>query len=377
MTTLTETAIDLADCHTTLYHLGAQQPAAAPLQLGTEAGYSALYQAVAAPTRVTYGDVSGGKPGTLMGKLSPVYRKNKYWRRYLGSGDYDFFHESAWGSIIPVEVALSMRVEFIPDARFTFKVSPVPRVLLYPFGWSAWLSLRLTGDHTLGELSGFLQHIFAAKAFRLDPDPAPPAQQPSAYTLHEVFNHVARGVRADAFGGNKTKDFDSQELIAGTTVFAKHGGSPSLGALKPAEQAEILRIVKPDGPAPKGQLIDYVFRRDPDELRQYVVINDHKRFIWLEHLLVPEGRNYEHLRCYHNNTFHSLIQMRHLFELILMAGKQTVLSDLLKELVQTAITNLETPNYANASVKEFLKDPAVANAIKKLKKSDKSEEGKA
>lgn len=377
MTTLTETALDLADCHTTFYYLGAKPPLTAPMPLGTVEDYGGLYQTVAAPARVTYSDVTGGNSGSLMVKLSPVYRNSKYWRRYLGSGEYDLYHESAWDSIMPIEVSLSTRVEFIPNVRFNFKVSPVPRVLLYPFGWSAWLSLRLTGDHTLGELSAFLQHIFAAKAFHLGPDPAPPDQQPSAYTLREVFSHVARGVRVDAFGGNKTKDFDSQEMIAVTTVLGKHGGSLSLGALKPAVQEEILRIVKPEGPAPKEPLLDYVFRRSEDELREYVVMNDHKRFIWLEHLLVPEGRNYEHLRCYHNNTFHSLIQARNLLELLVMAGKQKTISDPLVGLVQTAIGYLESPNYKNASLREFLKDTAITNAIKKLKKSDKSEEGNA
>jgi hypothetical protein len=381
-TTLTETLLDLADCHTTLYYLGATTPPqdAAPLPLGTAQAYGGLYQTVAAaaPAPKAFSDVSGsGAPGGIMVKLSPVYRNNKYWRRYLGSGDYDLYHESAWESIIPIEVSLSLRVGFIPDARFNFKVSLIPRVLLYPFGWSAWLSLRVTGKHTLGELSSLVQHIFTAKAFRLDPDPAPPDKQPAAYFLREVFNVIARGVRDDAFGGNKTKDFDSQETISVTTVLGKHGGSPSLGALKPAVQEEILRIVKPEGPAPKGQLLDYVYRRSEEDLLEYLVMSDHKRFIWLEHLLVPIERNRDHLLCYHNNTFHSLMQFRQLLDLLVMAGKQKSISDPLGELVQTAIRNLESPNYANASVKEFLKNPAVAGAINKLKKTDKSGKGNA
>lgn len=382
MIKLTETIIDIADCHTTLYYLGMKLPQVAPLPLGTAQDYQGLYEKVAAPNRVTYNDVSG-TPGSMLVKLSPCYRKNHYWSWYLGSRQHDLYHEIAWNNIIPVEVSLATRIEFITDARFNFKVSPVPRVLLYPFGWSAWLSLRLTDAHTVEELSLFLQHVFTAKAFRIATNSAPSNQPPPAYSLLDLFDLIAQGVRSDSFGGNKTKDFDSQEMIAVTTVLAKHGGSLSLGALSDAMQQQILRIVKPDGPVPKGKFLDHVFRRSDDELDEYVVMDSYKRFIWLEHLLVSQNRNYEHLRCYHNNTFHSLVQARQLLELLVMAGKQSSLSDPLRELVEVAASNLDISggnwptNYRNASLKQLLQDPAINNAIKKLQKFNKSKKDDA
>jgi hypothetical protein len=382
MTTLTETIIDLADCHTTLYYLGAKPPQVAALPLGTAESYCGLYKTVAAPARVTYSDVSGGNPGRLLMKLSPVYRDNNYWEWYLGSRELDIYHEYAWDNIIPIEASIATRIEFIADARFNFNVSPIPRVLLYPFGWSACLSLRLTGAHTPEELSAFVQHVFTAKAFHLEPDPAPPGQPPSAHSLRDLFDHVAQGVRNDAFGGNK-KDNDSQQIIAVTTVLGKHGGGLALGGLSVPMQEQILRLVKPEGPAPKEPFLKYIFRRSEDEDEEYVVHNDQKRFIWLKHLLKAEDRNYDHLRCYHNNTFRSLVQARHFFELLGMAGKQKSMSDPLQELVQTAINNLEITKendelvwpgiYQNASLREFLQDPAIAKAIKKVKKPAQSD----
>ncbi len=376
MATLTETVIDLADCHTTLYYffpLGAKPSQPAPLTLGTAQGYCDLYGTVAAPAPTNYDSLTQGSPPTLLSKLSPAYRNNKYWKRYLLSGQHDIYQEKVWENLIPIEATLLQRVEFIDDGSFYLSISPVPRVLLYPFGWSAWLSLRITKPHSLEDLSKLVRHIFAEKAFRIISNPALPNAEPQSYTLQGVFDYIAQGVRADAFGGNKTKDFDSQDITAVTTVLKKHGGSLSLGSLSTIAEEHILRIVNPEGPSSKKQLPDYIFRRDPKEMREYIVMNDFKRFVWLEHLLQPEGRSYEHLRCYHNNTFHSLVQARQLLGLLTASGKQKTMSSPLSELIENAANALENPNYTNASLKEFLQNPAVINSIESLKKMNQSD----
>lgn len=373
MTTLTETIIDFADSHTTLYYLGASPPQTAPLPFGTAEGYYGLYQTIAAPVPISFNSVTQGHPATLLLKLSLAYRKNKYWKLYLSSGQHDIYHERVWESIIPIETSLIPRIEFITDSRFKFKVSPLPRVMLYPFGWSSWLSLRLTEPHTLQDLSALFKYVFAEKAFRINPDPTVPNSQTSTYSLRDVFDYMAQGVRTDAFGGNKTKDFDSQEITAVTTILRKYGGSLSLGALNDTIKEQILRIVKPEGPYPKAQFSDYIFKRAPDELLEYIVMNDCKRFVWLEHLLRPQESNYALLRCYHNNTFHSLVHARQLLDLLVISGKQKTLSKPLSELVENTINILENPNYMNASLKKFLQTYDVVGSIERIKKSSQGE----
>jgi hypothetical protein len=149
---------------------------------------------------------------------------------------------------VPIEVTLKLRIEVVLDTRFNFAVKPIPRVLLYPFGWSTWISLLLVGEHTLAELAEFLPYIFSEKVFKTSNDSVTPATGHPVLSLRHLFDRVANGMRTDAFGGKETKDFDSQDTVVVTTVLAKHGGSLSLGALSTAEKIYLQRIVKPEGP---------------------------------------------------------------------------------------------------------------------------------
>ncbi|HEX9961528.1 MAG TPA: hypothetical protein VGB00_11380 [Pyrinomonadaceae bacterium] len=377
MTTLTETIIDLADSHTTLYYLGAnsaEQPA--PLMLGNAQDYRSLYKTVAAFAPVNYNSVARDTSATILSKFSPAYRKNKYWARYLWGAPPATYHEWAWEYFIPIEISLIPRVEFILDSRFEFKVSPVPRILLYPFGWVAWLSLLLTGPHTLADLSAFMSHIFTEKAFHIIPNLGSSSESSERYSLKDVFDYIAQGTRIDAFGANKTRDFNSQDTIAVVTVLRKYGGALSLKALSHATENDLLKIVNPSGPATSGQFSDYIFQRDTREICEYIVMNDCKRFMWIESLLQPMIRRYEHLRCYHNNTFHSLVQARKLSDLLIISDKQKTLSGSLSELVENAVNILENPNYMNASLKDFLRTPKVINSINSIKKRYQKEETK-
>lgn len=369
MTTLTETAVELADCHTTLYYLGEKPPQPAPFPLGTEEDYIAFYEKVATPTRVTYDDISG-QAGTILEKLSVVYKKNSYWNSFFGTGQIEAYPGRAWRFLLPVSCSLKSRITFIPDAQFKFQVRPIPRALLYPFGWSTWISLLLIGPHTLGDLAAFNQHLFDGKPFRLDPDPAPAAQGPSAYSLRQLFEHVADGVRKDVFGGIKANDFAPRDAVVVTTVRAKHSGTLSIDGLNKDQEGQLLRIVKPDGPPLQGAAKDYAYRLEPNSSLKYVVIDDYSRFTWMDDLLQPVDRNYQHLCCYHNNTFYSLVQARHLYQLLTQAARLKTLSNPLAELTDTAHANLSSPSYyyENASLRAFLLDPTVAAARKKMEK---------
>jgi hypothetical protein len=366
MLTLTDTMVELADCHTTLYYLDAPQQG--PLPLGTSASYNQLYATVGAPNRVTYDGVAG-HAGVLLDKLTPFFKKNNYWNRFFASSQVAIYPDLAWDFALPILCSLKLRINFIADAKFKFQVRPMPSVLLYPFGWSARVSLRLVGPHTVDNLAAFNQHIFDNKCFHINPDPAPGPKGPATFSLPEVFDHIAEGVRTDAFGGLKTRDFSPNDAVIVTTVFAKNGGTLKSGGLGDAQQKVLLRIVKPDGPPLAGKVQDYVHDVDPPKVK-YVVMHNYGRFIWMEDLLNPVDRNYQHLRCYHNNSFNSLVQARHLYQLLTQSAGLKALPAPVSELTDKAVAALATPSlyYENASLRQFLLDPAVSTARNNMAK---------
>ena len=359
MVTLTETLIDIADRHTTLFYLGAAPPAGAPLPLGDETSYSELHRRVAAPSRTQYGDVAGGKAPAILGRLQAPYVDNRYWHRFLGSSTVETYPDNAWPQQLPVIAALTKRVAYVPDPGLSARVSPFPHVMLYPFGWSTWMSLRLTGDHTLSQLSAFLQRIFAGQAFRDE------AGAGAAFSLPTFFKDVARGVRADAFGGNKTRDRDPPEMAVVVTVLGKHGGSPALGALGAGERQELLRIARPYGPPPNDPFTDRVYRLLPGNDLEYVVHDTHGRFIWVERLLEPIDWKHRHLGCYHKNSFTSLVHAWHQHGLLDEVVGRRPLTPLAYEMAQYAAGALGSPRYKCASLVQYLREPEVTAAVTK------------
>lgn len=362
MTTLTETMVDVADCRTTLYYLSKNPPADSPLQLGTKSGYQNVHSSLPSGGSTAY-DQLVGKPGEIINRLSHVYQKNKYWRRFTGDDDFPFSIVKPWDTILPLEASLKSRVEFVNNGNFKFKVSPLPTVLIYPFGWSTWLSFRLTSAHSLSDLSAFVQYLFNNKAFKVDDGQG----GSTVLSLREYFATIAAGIRADVFGDKDTNDKSYQQFVLVATVIAKHGGSPSLKLLTPEEKLEILRIVKPEGPPPKKDFESYIHPASPNDPLQFVIANDLGRFIWLEHLLKPVGPNRVWLNCHHNNTARSLIHALHLHRLISASGsnKQNWPEPLL-ELLQASSGQLSSPGYKNLSLQVFLATEEVKASIEKV-----------
>lgn len=373
---LKQTIIDVADCHTTPYYFGQQEPTPAPLPFSNKDKYVGLYKKVGVPKGLAYSDVRNGTAGVVLNRLKPAYHLNKYWRWYMRARDIALFPEKAWSRMLPLECSLLPRIDFIATPKFQMRVSPHPRLLLYPFGWSTWVSLLLNGEHTLDDLAAFVSHISTANIFRLNP----PVQMKDL-SLRSFFDQVAEGVRKDAFGGAQTNDQDFQQISIVTTVLAKRRATYSLDGMSPDNQKLILQIIKPEGPSPKGAVKEYALLRKSGQPTEYVVTSDYNSFIWMENLLDPVDRNHEHLRCYHNNTFHSMIQARHQYELLLAAGE--VLSSPGTDLIKMAIEELKAPtqdkgissdNYCNLNLVKFLESSKVANAstaaAEKIKKTN-------
>ena len=73
-----------------------------------------------------------------------------------------------WPEALPLEATITRRVEVTPPAGFGAKLRLVPRVLLYPFGWSTWISLQITGEHRIDGLGALVAHLFGDMAFHHD-----------------------------------------------------------------------------------------------------------------------------------------------------------------------------------------------------------------
>jgi hypothetical protein len=167
--------------------------------------------------------LNGGKSGQVLDTLFRVYGPEKYWKRYLNGTDPT--PSAAWSAGLPLLGGLSPRIELILPTGFKAKVSPRPQVLLYPFGWSTWISLRIVGEHTLIDLNQLVEHLFSQKCFQIVGAVAQPV------TLEAFLDTVSEGIRRDAFAGGETADSEAKGKAIVITVLEKHGGSLALGAL--------------------------------------------------------------------------------------------------------------------------------------------------
>ena len=350
MTTLTETIVDVADRHTTLYYLAGGSRAGPVLPFGSKDDYVSLHEKISKERGLDYREAFKRESSAILKRLAAAYSRNKYWQRVLGD-QYDLYPTMAWDNLLPVDCSLTRRVRCVLDPNVTFKVSPRPHVLLYPFGWSAWVSLRITGGHDIKGLAAFMTRLFEQPSFEFE-------DSPGAVTLQRLLDDIAKGVRGDAFGGDATADAAGLDKIVVTTVLAKHEGSPALGALGAEEQQELFRIIRPSGPLSRRPFEERVYRflpRDHAEADlEYMIHDAHGRFLWIEHLLDPKDHNRSHLRCYEDNTFRSLLQAWHLQGLLDAAVRQPQPSPATFQLARAASERLKSPPYRSASLVEFL-----------------------
>jgi len=360
-TALIETRIDLADRHTSLYHLNDPALPGAPLPLGDESGYAGLYEKVIKTPGIKYAALRGVSKSAIMDGIFPVFKdsertgKKGYWRRYLGLIPDA---ESVWPEALPLKCKITERIELTAPQAITAKLSPTPYVLLYPFGWSAWINLRITGKHTIEELSEIMMHLATDKSFTV-------SGKPGAFTVGEIFDLVAAGVRTDAFGGDATRDTEPSEMAQVTTVLAKNGPSLSLGALSDDDDKQIRQIVRPTGPQSKHTLAELATPLKVEGELNYMIIDKMSRFTWMEERLIPEGRNHDWLNCYHNNSFLALVQAWHFEGLVAAAAKAPNKSARLVPLLETAEECLDKPRFPNASVLGFTKKLAADAGPKK------------
>ncbi len=351
---LTEAMVEVGDCRTTLYYFS-KEFAKPSIGFTDAAKYNELHEQVWNGLE-KFSEVSEVSSPAVLRKIATAYRENKYWFTATGLDDIANFPFNAWESILPLECTLKERFEIDPNG-FTFKISPIPRVVLYPFGWTTKLSIRITKDHSLEQLSRFVQYLVNQPCIRIK-QPVGTAPTP-AMRLKDFFARIAAGVRADVFEDDKSDRGSRDTPIIVTTVISKSGISPTS---QPDEDLSelMLRMVTPEGNLPTSPFSDHVFLRDPEDTLQFVVTNNHGRFIWIEKLLENDGHKRSHLLCHHNNSFHSLMHAVHLADLIENAVQRrkrskAELPDSLMELLVEAESQLSNPRFKNASQRIFLK----------------------
>jgi hypothetical protein len=379
MLTLTKTRIEIGDRHTSLFFLkkGATPD---PLGFGGPGPYSRLYKKIAGANPAKYSDLTG-KPGRVLGKLYSLLLEDDpdgplmYWVWYLGRRPEV---DDVWVEAIPILSSLNYRVEIQPPAGFPAKVRLVPQVLLYPFGWTTWLSILVSGGHTIKDLSSLVAYLFQQSPFASPLYPQP-------FTLSAHFDFVAKGIRVDAFGAAATRDTQDGKLALVVTVLEKGNGSPGVEGLGAEGEEQLRALVRPTGSGSRKSFNELVFHFYPKghtyyDLK-YLVADQLGRFLWMEDLLQPVAKNQRKLECYHRNSFRSLIQAWHfdglvkygsesdLFQEWKKSKKKTVPvdneeQDSLASLMTTAFGRLKSFGYKNASLRAFLEIDSVQQEIK-------------
>lgn len=348
---LTETIIDVLDRHTAIGHFRGKSAGKTGLAMRTASDVLLLHERIS-----EVGTIDLNQSGIR--RLVAGYENHKYWHRTLESQQVDSYPAKAWQQLLPVVAEPNLFVSFAAAPSPDWRASPVPRAIVYPFGWSCWLSIRITGNHTLQDLATMVRSLFDAKPLNVQGAP------PQNVGVPGLFNLMSSAVRRDVFGNDMLSDTDSQDIMIVTTILAKHGGSPSIDALTKQEADSILALVRPTG-SKLSSLQGHVFRWDPTNPLEYIAFDDVGWFIWIESLLAPEGRNRQHLRCYHNNTVRSLAHARHLEQLLRVGLSEKKRPNTLSALMRSAFDQLDEPTYRNASLLEFIASKRVTKVLKK------------
>ncbi|MCX6006676.1 MAG: hypothetical protein NTZ34_05375 [Chloroflexi bacterium] len=348
-----QTRIDIADFHTTLYFLQGTSGVASNLGIDTPQAYESLYRAIAETKDAgySYQEAISGNQGKVFDRLHSVY--SKFWQKYLHYGDERTFTKYAWEGFIPIRVSLQPKLSFDPIFQPECKVSPVPKVILFPFGWSNWLSLLVNGKHSLSSLASMVTNIFNQPVFTF-----PGAKGP--VKLQDWFDYVADGTCCDAFGGYDAV-YHKQELLVTVTVLVRGTGFLSTGRLSTTSDLPALQDLVCSIPGLDSKRIrDQIYKIQGN--LNFVVWDDYGCFIWFYKLMdTADKGNYRRLNCYHRNTFQALMLGWHqvkLLEEALFRIKGAPVSGL-EGLLQGAVTTLMHPPYVSAGVHPLIKGAEV------------------
>lgn len=414
MVTLNRTIIDIADHNSTLFHFNqgkgrqGEQCLLAPAE-----EYQSLYRSIAAnraaerpcfgaddswrlrpiywnasaasqgsDTGARESEAEGAGPRTATEPRPTSSWTTSYWCRHFGNGAIETFPDRAWERIVPIEARppVRRRLTVSHPKGVQVQVRPILRVLLYPFGWSTWISLLVLGDHTLENLARLVDQCLKGANYYFD-------RTPSKLTLAELRQEIGNDVRRHFFGDDP--HFESPiDVRTVATVLEKFGGAPALRALGENDERSLRRLVSAgQGASSKNLefLVQPLRRKDPATTGNidYALLENGNVFLWADHRLKRGSPwNRKHLREYHNNTFFSLVhawQLCHFLQRAANAprGVKKKKDGPLVQLVKVAIEQLDQPGsskryYRNRCLLSFLEGAEVRSAVEKAKENFQS-----
>ena len=327
------------------------------MPFGAEQPYDAFHVAVSKSGKQPYDAAVPGRKAVLIDKFAAPYYDNKYWRRFFRRAPNP---QVAWRNLAPISCSIQPRISVLPPTGFTAKISPSPTVLLYPFGWSVWLRLRILGDHTLDQLSALVEHLFAGDAW---------SAGGLTKSLVQLLDLISTGICQDAFDGPNTDFEETPDRAIVTTVLAKYGLSPAIHGLTTEQEQQIKRIVRPSGAVAKQEIAQMAVPLAEVIDVDYLIADGFGRFIWMNHLLEsgsPEdSRNYRWLNCYHANSLVCLLHAWQLAALVSAAAALTTPPPRLTQMVAVAKDQLQNPRFTDASVRAYLQSDEVQRLFPK------------
>jgi hypothetical protein len=184
------------------------------------------------------------------------------------------------------------------------------------------------------------------------------------FSLQEVLDIIADGVRFDAFGGPATLEVSTPDTLIVVTVLTKGKGSLSCQGLTKGEIQALQKIVRPAGTVTHTLSAEQICEYESGDPLNFMVWDNFGRFIWLQKLIVPEGRNHQHLLCYHNNTFQSMVLALHQRGLLKAAlGDKVNLKPAPFQLLENAAKRLRQPTYLNISLRKLLESSYIKDTL--------------
>lgn len=309
MLTLTHSRLDFSSSSTVVEHL--KRGAGGALPLDGEERYRDLWLKVG--TSKPFSEITG-REGRVLGRLNAASHVGQYWSRLFETNVFPDRAKQCWLLAVGIEGELKSFFELDPEALAAYdlnlkaQVSIKPRLLLFPFGWSLWLSVRVVGQHSLSELASLLHALLKRHVFRVLNGPE------NLLDMSGLSDLIGPGLWEDAFLGADTNERRDQESLSIATVLEKFGGAPPKNSASTQFTKPLSSIIDLSGSELPSQYADSLPKGSNPSL-DYLLGKDLHYFIWAEHLLTPfenPGIAFSRLRNYHNNTFRALNHARHL-----------------------------------------------------------------
>ena len=302
---------------------------------------------------------TAGRSAKTLGTLSIPYSEERFWRWYLPGRDIDEYSECGWTHFLPLVASLVPRIKFL-DSQFGCKVSLIPKVHLFPSGWTIVLSLQVTGEHDQKTLAEIIRDVFrGGKVFQWEPG----SEQMS---LRPVLSRISSGVRTDVFADDPVTSSEGRvDLVTTVLDCGRKTWSKALATTRDKEH--VATIVRPEGvPLDVTKACVEVTSANPST--NFWVVDEHGFLLWYQKLLFSRYRQ-DHIRleCYHNNTTRAIMmywQERGLLELMLREKDQ--IDRRLKRLGEYAwnLLSASRPSYWNRALEASLADDALQPILK-------------